>query len=515
MAAQVEAFELDLDETASQLVQLARADGPLFFRDADQDPDERNRAFAELLGVRSFLGTPLVTKGRIVGILAVDNGLTGRDVQPGDGPLLYTVGSLIAAGIDNARLFAELADERSALERRVAERTADLVDARAAAEAATVAKSHFLSSVSHELRTPLTSVVGFSKLISRRLSEVVFPTVATDDPKVERAMRQVTENLAIIVEEGNRLTTLINDTLDLAKIEAGRFEWRDDEVDIAEVIGRATAATASLLDIDGGPHLVLELADDLPTGPRRPRPPHPGRHQPRVERGQVHADGHDHHPGDSARTTASASTSSTRASASTRRIRTRCSSHSGRPATPCPRPRAAPASACPSAARSSSTMAAACGSRAPPAPARPSRSACPRQQMRPSRRHPHPAASHRHPALHRAERTDPRDVTPAEVVCLGRPKRGTGPDDDDRPVDMPSRAVPPIAPPRRPSEDAPARGRRRVSVRRSRTTTRSAGRWTLRSPGTARLGRSNQSVEPTRSTSAQPPRLTNRVSAAG
>ena len=264
MAAQVEAFELDLGETASQLVQLARADGPLFFRDADQDPDERNRAFAELLGVRSFLGTPLVTKGRIVGILAVDNGLTGRDVQPGDGPLLYTVGSLIAAGIDNARLFAELAEERSALERRVAERTADLVDARAAAEAATVAKSHFLSSVSHELRTPLTSVVGFSKLISRRLSEVVFPTVVTDDPKVERAMRQVTENLAIIVEEGNRLTTLINDTLDLAKIEAGRFEWRDDEVDVAEVIGRATAATASLLGMDGGPHLVLELAGDLP-----------------------------------------------------------------------------------------------------------------------------------------------------------------------------------------------------------------------------------------------------------
>jgi len=144
MAAQVEAFELDLGETASQLVQLATADGPLLFRDADQDPDERNRAFAQLLGVTSFLGTPLVTKGRVVGILAVDNGLTGRDVQPGDGPLLYTVGSLIAAGVDNARLFAELADERSALERRVAERTADLVDARGAAEAATVAKSHFL-----------------------------------------------------------------------------------------------------------------------------------------------------------------------------------------------------------------------------------------------------------------------------------------------------------------------------------------------------------------------------------
>jgi signal transduction histidine kinase len=264
MAAQVAGFELALDETMSQLVQLASADGPLLFRDADQDPDERNRAFAELLGVTSFLGTPLVTKGRTVGILAVDNGLTGRDVEPGDGPLLYTIGSLIAAGVDNARLYAELAVERSALERRVAERTADLVDARAAAEAATATKSQFLSNVSHELRTPLTSVVGFSKLISKRLGEVVFPTVPTGDPKVDRAMRQVTENLGIIVEEGERLTALINDTLDLAKIEAGRLEWREDEVDVAEVIGRATAATGSLLAREPGPTLRVEVEDGLP-----------------------------------------------------------------------------------------------------------------------------------------------------------------------------------------------------------------------------------------------------------
>jgi signal transduction histidine kinase len=264
MTAQVAAFELPLDLTASQLVQLAVAEGPLLFRDADQDPDERNRAFAALLGVTSFLGTPLVTKGRTVGILAVDNGLTGRGVEPGDGPLLYTVGSLIAAGVDNARLYAELALEREALERRVAERTADLVDARAAAEAATATKSQFLSNVSHELRTPLTSVVGFSRLIAKRLGDVVFPTVPTGDPKVDRAMRQVTENLGIIVEEGERLTALINDTLDLAKIEAGRMEWRDDEVDVAEVIGRATAATGSLLAREPGPTLHIEVADGLP-----------------------------------------------------------------------------------------------------------------------------------------------------------------------------------------------------------------------------------------------------------
>ncbi len=264
MAARIVELELPIDLEAGLLPRIARADGPLLFRDVDHDPDEGNREFARLLEVTSFLGTPLVTKGRTVGVLAVDNRLTGRDVLPGDGPLLYTVGSLIAGGIENARLYAELEEQKDALERRVIERTADLVEARQLAETATETKSRFLSNVSHELRTPLTSVVGFSKLISKRLTDVVFPAVDIgDDPKLERAMRQVTENLAIIVEEGDRLTALINETLDLAKIEAGRMEWRSESVDVGEVIDRATAATASLLRPDAGPKLIVEIEPDL------------------------------------------------------------------------------------------------------------------------------------------------------------------------------------------------------------------------------------------------------------
>ena len=265
MTAAIAGIELPLDLETALLSRVARADGPLLFRDVDQDEDEGNREFARLLEVTSFLGTPLVTKGRTVGILAVDNQRSGRDVEPGDGPLLYTVGTLIAGGIENARLYEELEAERAALERRVTERTADLVDARMAAEAANATKSTFLSNVSHELRTPLTSVVGFSKLIAKRLDDLVFPLVpAGTDPKVDRAMRQVRENLGIIVEEGERLTTLINDTLDLAKIEAGRMEWREEPVDMAEVITRATSATASLLERDDAPRLVVDVAGDLP-----------------------------------------------------------------------------------------------------------------------------------------------------------------------------------------------------------------------------------------------------------
>jgi signal transduction histidine kinase len=276
MTAEVGGLELPLDRTVSQLVQLYHADGPLLFRDVDQDPDEQNRAFAEVMEVSSFLGTPLVSKGRTVGILAVDNGASGRDVRPGDGPLLYTVGSLIAAAVENARLYEEVESQKDALERRVVERTAALASAieeaqaaRVAAEAASASKTAFLSNVSHELRTPLTSVVGFSKLIRRRLDESIFPVVPAGDAKLDRQMRQVSDNLGIIVEEGERLTALINDTLDLAKIEAGRMEWRRDTVDLAEVITRATAATAPLLT-GSEPRMVLDLEPDLPriTGDR-------------------------------------------------------------------------------------------------------------------------------------------------------------------------------------------------------------------------------------------------------
>jgi signal transduction histidine kinase len=267
----VSELELPLDAHVSQLVQLYHADGPLFFRDADHDPDERNRAFAQMMEVSSFLGTPLVSKGRSVGVLAVDNRVSGRDVRAGDGPLLYTVGSLIAAAIENARLYAEVEAQKEDLEQRVVERTAALASAieeaqaaRVAAEAASASKSAFLSSVSHELRTPLTSVVGFSRLIRRRLDEVIFPAVVGDDAKRDRAMRQVTENLGIIIEESERLTTLINDTLDLAKIEAGRMEWRREPVDVAEVIERATTATASLL-AGPGPEMVVDVEPGMPS----------------------------------------------------------------------------------------------------------------------------------------------------------------------------------------------------------------------------------------------------------
>jgi signal transduction histidine kinase len=266
-AALVRDLRLPLADDRSTLVQLAAADGPMVFRAVDEDAYEPNRTFARALEVTSFLGTPLVTQGRTVGVLAVDNRLSGREVERSMGPLLFTLGNLLAAAIQNARLYAEL-------EARVARRTAQLADAteeaqaaRAAAEAASATKSQFLANVSHELRTPLTSVVGFTKIVRKRLDEVVLPAFAAastaagtpTDPKVERAVRQIGENLAIMAAEGDRLTSMINDVLDLEKIEAGRMEFRREPLDVVEVVDQATAATAALFETTG-----LELRREIP-----------------------------------------------------------------------------------------------------------------------------------------------------------------------------------------------------------------------------------------------------------
>jgi signal transduction histidine kinase len=252
-------IHLPLTDTRSTLVQLALADGPMVFRDIDRDAYEPNRVFARALEVSSFLGTPLVTNGRTVGVLAVDNRLSGRELERSMGPLLFTVGSLLAAAIQNARLYAEVELQNRELEARVATRTAQLADAtqeavaaRAAAEAASATKSTFLASVSHELRTPLTSVVGFTRLVRKRFDEIVTPALAAApggvaaDPKLERAVRQIGENLTIMAAEGERLTAMINDVLDLQKIEAGRMEFRSEPVDLVAVVDQALAATSAL-----------------------------------------------------------------------------------------------------------------------------------------------------------------------------------------------------------------------------------------------------------------------------
>ena len=103
-------------------------------------------------------------------------------------------------------------------------------------------KSAFLSSVSHELRTPLTSLLGFSKIIKRDFLRCFMPLA--EEEAQRRLGERIQSNLDIIGNEGERLTRLINDVLDLSRIESGKESWRFTEVDLAGAINAAVDASS-------------------------------------------------------------------------------------------------------------------------------------------------------------------------------------------------------------------------------------------------------------------------------
>lgn len=225
--------------------QIIRTGQPLLInRDVDASSE---RLKIQRIGrqAASYLGVPIPAGGEIIGVLSVQTTEQENRFTEADQRLLSTIASAVGVAIHNASLFDEARQ------------------ARASAEQADAAKSSFLSTVSHELRTPLTSVLGFAKIIRRRLEDRILPLLPADDRKLQQVKQQVLENLGVVVAEGQRLTQLIDDVLDLAKIEAGKFTWNMQTLSIAEVIDRAVAATTSLFE--GKPvQLVKQVEGDLP-----------------------------------------------------------------------------------------------------------------------------------------------------------------------------------------------------------------------------------------------------------
>ena len=162
----------------------------------------------------SYLGVPIPVGDEIIGVLSVQSTEHENSFNENDLRLLSTIAASVGVALRKAKLFEEV--QLAKMEAEAASKTA---------EKANEAKSAFLSTVSHELRTPLTSVLGFAKIIRKRLEEKIFPLTDQIDAKTAKTIQQISENLYVVISEGERLTHLINEVLDLAKIEAGKMEW--------------------------------------------------------------------------------------------------------------------------------------------------------------------------------------------------------------------------------------------------------------------------------------------------
>ena len=156
--------------------------------------------------------------GTIRNIKAASN--TYRDA---DGNAIRMVGTNFDI-TDIKQIEAELRKYKDHLEEEVQQRTTDLVLARNAAEAANRAKSVFLANMSHELRTPLNAILGFSSLMR----------------KAESLSQEQKTNLDIINRSGEYLLTLINDVLEMAKIEAGRVQLEHLPLDLGSLVRDVT-----------------------------------------------------------------------------------------------------------------------------------------------------------------------------------------------------------------------------------------------------------------------------------
>jgi signal transduction histidine kinase len=184
------------------------------------DPSVRERTLA--VGLRSVLAVPLLREGRVLGGLVMSRRASGA--FPSEVvSLLQTFATQSALAIDNARLYR-------------------------AVEEATRHKSAFLANMSHELRTPLNAIIGYSEMLQEEAEEIGEEAFIPDLQKVNAA--------------GKHLLGLINDILDLSKIEAGRMDLYLEDFEVGHLVRDVEAIVQPLVEKNGNA-LVVECPDDV------------------------------------------------------------------------------------------------------------------------------------------------------------------------------------------------------------------------------------------------------------
>jgi signal transduction histidine kinase/putative methionine-R-sulfoxide reductase with GAF domain len=197
--------------------------------DAAADPDYTLVEARRIAGFRTMLGVPLLREGEPVGVIM----LARRTVRPFTDKqieLVQTFADQAAIAIENVRLFDEIQDKNRQL------------------QLASENKSQFVSSMSHELRTPLNAIIGLTEMMVKNAAR--FGTEKAQEPlqRVNRA--------------GTHLLGLINQVLDLSKIEAGKLELNPQTVQLAPLINDVISTAGQLAEQNKN-RLVVDAQEDL------------------------------------------------------------------------------------------------------------------------------------------------------------------------------------------------------------------------------------------------------------
>jgi signal transduction histidine kinase/DNA-binding response OmpR family regulator len=184
------------------------------------------------LRTRELLVIPMFARGEPVGLFTCDNKPSRRPVDPDTVALLQGFAAHAAVAIANARLFEEIQEKSAAL------------------ELASQHKSQFLANMSHELRTPLNAIIGVSEILLE------------DARDLERS--EQVEPLERVLRAGRHLLRLINDILDLSKIEAGKMELHVETFAVAPLLDEV-AATVGTMAASNGNRVVVECDANLGT----------------------------------------------------------------------------------------------------------------------------------------------------------------------------------------------------------------------------------------------------------
>jgi signal transduction histidine kinase len=219
----------------------------LIVNDVTSDPDCFDLSGRSESPGRKLIAAPLLISGAVAGVMAVWRGGGESDFQPDDLDFLSALARQAAVAIANARLHRRATEEA----KRAAMLYESACAARAEAEEANRLKSRFLANMTHELRTPLNSIINLAYLLQEGVDEGAAPSKAVVDisSRIEAA--------------GRHLLGLINDVLDLSRIEAGRMQLKIEPVDLRS-LASSVLRTAAGLDRSPDVELINELPESLP-----------------------------------------------------------------------------------------------------------------------------------------------------------------------------------------------------------------------------------------------------------